>query len=102
VEAYPKVTGDLGLIREGFRMELEDTEEWKNPYLRGFSARAIAFLKAFAKHEDPFRFLADRRFVPTAPPDSFGSYRKKGEKEKAPSLRRGEFIRARTRRSASP
>ena len=54
----------LGLIQEGFKRELEGTEVEGSPHLKGLSARAIAFLKAFAKHEDPFRVLAEGRFDP--------------------------------------
>ncbi len=44
--------------------ELEDLESYGIGALAGVSPKTLAFLRAFAEHEDPFRALAEGRFRP--------------------------------------
>ncbi len=44
--------------------ELEDLENYRSGALVEASPKALAFLRAFAEHEDPFRALAEGRFRP--------------------------------------
>ncbi len=50
-------------IRNGLRREFERLESHPSSSpLRNVSAKMLAFLRAFASHEDPFRALAEGRF----------------------------------------
>ncbi len=51
-------------IQRRLRWELEDLENYRSGALAGASPKALAFLRAFAEHEEPFRVLAEGKFRP--------------------------------------
>jgi len=52
------------VIQGNLKREIGRFERGEHSYLVNHSAEMLAFLKAFAEHEDPFRALAEGRFAP--------------------------------------